>query len=458
MSQSEKMVLIPLRLLEFMGGKNKGGHIHDAAAEIQYLLEHADQQSSEASKVADALAACNWANAPIGNKAILAQAIALLRADQHQGALLGYIWPEEIDGPNRCRVMTVSRPGDFMPNMIPVYQVPQLIQGEPVAWLKNGEPKPYFTVDSKHAELWPEQWRPIYTHADPGEVERKAVKRYDRDEVGGHSDVEITVPGLLHHDHGPNLAEALARLAYRVAKFHKLDAPSLADPCEVERLRTELTRMHESNWKSSQFGIKLQAKLAERDALLEEAYRDGWNDGQEAIEQRYQNTPRTSTAGWERFKADNALSASAEPSATKCKTCNGTGMVDDGEITSSDGVPFDNGPVKCVKDCPTCKSVSPVEDDGKEAFEKRFGPGTWGHPDYTDELIGWRMRAALERNNRPGHERNRKNAERYVWLRDNADASWEHWFVKERSDGTGAAEADKDVDHWMSKLATEAKP
>lgn len=71
----------------------------------------------------------------------------------------------------------------------------------------------------------------------PGEVERKSVKRYDRDEVFGHSDVEITVPGLLHHDHGPNLAEALARLAYRVAQFHKLDAPSLADPGEVERLR-----------------------------------------------------------------------------------------------------------------------------------------------------------------------------------------------------------------------------
>ena len=60
-------------------------------------------------------------------------------------------------------------------------------------------------------------------------------------------------------------------------------------------------------------------KLAERDALLEEAYWDGWNDGQEAIEQRYQTTPRTRTAGWERFKADNALSASAEPSAPKSK-------------------------------------------------------------------------------------------------------------------------------------------
>lgn len=124
------------------------------------------------SKVADALEACNWANAPIGNKAILAQAIALLRADQRQGVLLGYIWPEEIDGPNRCRVMTVSRPGDFMPNMIPVYQVPQLIQGEPVAWMYT-RPEvewPQFYDTKKQQVGWKET--PLYTHADPAEVER----------------------------------------------------------------------------------------------------------------------------------------------------------------------------------------------------------------------------------------------------------------------------------------------
>ncbi|MEZ0199321.1 hypothetical protein AB9U01_35310, partial [Pseudomonas qingdaonensis] len=55
-----------------------------------------------------------------------------------------------------------------------------------------------------------------------------------------------------------------------------------ADPGEVERLRTELTRMHESNWKSSQFGIKLQAKLANQDALLhklkETIQREYWDE------------------------------------------------------------------------------------------------------------------------------------------------------------------------------------
>ncbi|HCF6372860.1 TPA: hypothetical protein NIH98_001843 [Pseudomonas aeruginosa] len=51
-----------------------------------------------------------------------------------------------------------------------------------------------------------------------------------------------------------------------------------------------------------------------------------------------------------------AGAALAQPSP-KCATCGGTGMVDDGEITcSEDGIPYENGPVKCVKDCPACKA------------------------------------------------------------------------------------------------------
>ncbi|MCO7634081.1 hypothetical protein NJF54_19865 [Pseudomonas guariconensis] len=91
-----------------------------------------------------------------------------------------------------------------------------------------------------------------------------------------------------------------------------------ADPGEVERLRDDLDECDGERWKLRNERDTLRAQLAERDALLEEAYRDGWNDGQEAIEQRYQTTPRTSTDGWERFKAANALSASAEPTQGGC--------------------------------------------------------------------------------------------------------------------------------------------
>ncbi|WMN15633.1 hypothetical protein QL104_19955 [Pseudomonas piscis] len=59
-----------------------------------------------------------------------------------------------------------------------------------------------------------------------------AVKQYGQDSVTGHSDVEVTLSSVTHYDHGPNVAEALARLACRVARFYKLEAPTLANPAE----------------------------------------------------------------------------------------------------------------------------------------------------------------------------------------------------------------------------------
>ena len=38
-----------------------------------------------------------------------------------------------------------------------------------------------------------------------------------------------------------------------------------------------------------------------------------------------------------------------------CKRCGGSGVVDDGEIDCyEDGTPYENGPIKCVKDCADC--------------------------------------------------------------------------------------------------------
>lgn len=38
-----------------------------------------------------------------------------------------------------------------------------------------------------------------------------------------------------------------------------------------------------------------------------------------------------------------------------CRTCNGTKVVPDVELTcSSGGIPYENGPIECVKDCPDC--------------------------------------------------------------------------------------------------------
>ncbi|MBB1630262.1 hypothetical protein [Cupriavidus sp. UME77] len=48
-----------------------------------------------------------------------------------------------------------------------------------------------------------------------------------------------------------------------------------------------------------------------------------------------------------------------EDVAVACKRCGGSRLVDDGEITGSGGVEFENGPVRCVKDCPDCATPQP---------------------------------------------------------------------------------------------------
>lgn len=59
-------------------------------------------------------------------------------------------------------------------------------------------------------------------------------------------------------------------------------------------------------------------------------------------------------------KLEARISALAQPS-TECATCGGAGMVDDGELPHSEGgIPYENGPIKCVKDCPDCAQPSPA--------------------------------------------------------------------------------------------------
>ena len=61
----------------------------------------------------------------------------------------------------------------------------------------------------------------------------------------------------------------------------------------------------------------------------------------------------------------------------KCATCNGTGVVSDGEINAyPDGSPYLNGPVKCVKDCPDC-STAPVQAQEPVAYLKFWAEQSW---------------------------------------------------------------------------------
>lgn len=90
-------------------------------------------------------------------------------------------------------------------------------RGLAVAFDREHSPPPKWAVDQLRALL-----------AQPA----LAVKQYGQDSVTGHSDVEVTLSSVTHYDHGPNVAEALARLACRVARFYKLEAPTLAAPTE----------------------------------------------------------------------------------------------------------------------------------------------------------------------------------------------------------------------------------
>jgi hypothetical protein len=70
----------------------------------------------------------------------------------------------------------------------------------------------------------------------------------------------------------------------------------------------------------------------------------------------------------------------AEPVQPVCSLCQGTGVVDDGEINCyPNGEPYENGPVKCVKDCPRCANKPPAEpvqrlsDAGIEALAGKHG-------------------------------------------------------------------------------------
>lgn len=56
-----------------------------------------------------------------------------------------------------------------------------------------------------------------------------------------------------------------------------------------------------------------------------------------------------------KLTAAKEFKAALKPAEFKCKTCNGTRIVSDGAMyCSSGGIPFECGPIECVKDCPDC--------------------------------------------------------------------------------------------------------
>lgn len=84
------------------------------------------------------------------------------------------------------------------------------------------------------------------------------------------------------------------------------------------------------------------------------------------------------------------INAQPAPVAPTCPTCGGTGHVDDGEITGEGGVQFSNGPIKCVKDCPTCAS-QPAQAAQGEPVAWRYELATYFPHDARGQQWRWHM-------------------------------------------------------------------
>jgi hypothetical protein len=70
--------------------------------------------------------------------------------------------------------------------------------------------------------------------------------------------------------------------------------------------------------------------------------------------------------------AGDTQQASGDDTARQCTECGGAGVVDDGEIDCyPNGEPYMNGPVKCVKDCPTCNAPKGTKAAPSQALDAR---------------------------------------------------------------------------------------
>lgn len=83
------------------------------------------------------------------------------------------------------------------------------------------------------------------------------------------------------------------------------------------------------------------------------------------------------------MNTQNNTPASRNEEAVPCKRCHGKGFVEDGQLThSAGGIPYENGPIQCVKDCPSCNGArkffaAPGAAIGAREQEDHSTPGQW---------------------------------------------------------------------------------
>jgi hypothetical protein len=204
--------------------------------------------------------------------------------------------------------------------------------------------------------------------------------------------------------------------AYKAAlRFSPNPQASAANPAEVERLRArekslvlDLAGSLRQQCADMRTVDTLRAQLAEAHALLQ--YAEGQlTNLQPHIEQACYPGRAAFIDNYidpviERIRA---LSDSAEPSVHNNVLVVDASSISEGTAPTPTAIP---GRPVCITGIRNAegrrvritKLLAPTERDKRVAFErtefeKRFGPGTWGHFDYANEQIGWKARAALER-------------------------------------------------------------
>jgi len=315
-------------------------------------------------------------------------------------------------------------------------------QGEPVAWrvsvsgewfyAKNkaecererADYESTFTLEELNEE-GREVPEPLFAHADPGEAckWRNEAHRFN-----------LEVERLRFE-----LREAKA-LTNGQTVLRKEDAEDWANERDTLRaqladLREALELEQEATAKWQETAIQTSNKLAERDALLDRVvdHANFWHDHPyaevvEAIAKDYK-----------------ALSASAEPS--KSISLGFGNHISGNKLTGEVTLNFTQCQHNVVEgNTVSAEPSAPVERDERALQEeRRLGI----------ERLPVEPSAPVEIDERTEFESLRKNAERYLWLRDVAGASY-GTLVGDKEET--AAEKDASVDEGMARVALERKP
>ncbi|PNG87587.1 hypothetical protein [Pseudomonas putida] len=275
-------------------------------------------------------------------------------------------------------------------------------QGEPVAWMDPRSPQMHATISNEvkqhnvkfggaPASAINGYTVPLYTHADPGDLERCEARLHEVASLCATVEQERDTLRA-------QLAEAHALLRdIELTMDAQEDSVSLGYDIEMRMatIQRPSASAEPSAPKCTYCGDTGQIMVGRSGDA---------NDGNAPIMEPCEDCDGSGSSGGQ-MHSNGMDEPEYEP--FKCETCDGFGSVPDGEITGAGGVEFESGPIQCVKDCPDCKPSAPVDRDERALIElalSEYGKATGKHvlPGGINEnqdgfVHGFLVRAALER-------------------------------------------------------------